>query len=120
MKTIIAEKPSVAREIARIVKATKREVGYLTGNGYNVTWAFGHLVQPALPDGYGIKGFHPDNLPIIPPVFKLIPRQVKTEKGYKPDSDVVAQIKVIARLFRESDSIRSKFPEEGIGFSRSS
>ena len=105
MKTIIAEKPSVAREIARIVKATKREVGYLTGNGYNVTWVFGHLVQPALPDGYGIKGFHPDNLPIIPPVFKLIPRQVKTEKGYKPDSDVVAQIKVIARLFRESESI---------------
>lgn len=105
MKTIIAEKPSVAREIARIVKATKREVGYLTGNGYNVTWAFGHLIQPALPDGYGIKGFHPDNLPIIPPVFKLIPRQVKTEKGYKPDSDVVAQIKVIARLFRESESI---------------
>lgn len=105
MKTIIAEKPSVAREIASIVKATKREVGYLTGNGYNVTWAFGHLVQPALPDGYGIKGFHPYNLPIIPPVFKLIPRQVKTEKGYKPDSDVVAQIKVIARLFRESESI---------------
>lgn len=105
MKTIIAEKPSVAREIARIVKATKREVGYLTGNGYNVTWAFGHLVQPALPDGYGIKGFHPDNLPIIPPVFKLIPRQVKTEKGYKPDSDVAAQIKIIARLFRESESI---------------
>ncbi|MBS5625914.1 MAG: topoisomerase C-terminal repeat-containing protein [Porphyromonadaceae bacterium] len=105
MRTIIAEKPSVAREIARIVKASKREVGYLTGNGYNVTWAFGHLVQPALPDGYGIKGFHPDNLPIIPPVFKLIPRQVKTEKGYKPDSDVVAQIKVIAALFRESERI---------------
>ena len=105
MRTIIAEKPSVAREIARIVKASKREVGYLTGNGYNVTWAFGHLVQPALPDGYGIKGFHPDNLPIIPPVFKLIPRQGKTEKGYKPDSDVVAQIKVIAALFRESERI---------------
>lgn len=105
MKTIIAEKPSVAREIARVVKATRREVGYLTGNGYNVTWAFGHLVQPALPDGYGIKGFHPDNLPIIPPVFKLIPRQVKSEKGYKPDSDAEAQIKVIARLFRESEHI---------------
>ena len=59
MKTVIAEKPSVAREIARVVKATRREAGYLTGNGYNVTWAFGHLVQPALPDGYGIKGFHP-------------------------------------------------------------
>ena len=105
MKTIIAEKPSVAREIARVVKATRREAGYLTGNGYNVTWAFGHLVQPALPDGYGIKGFHPDNLPIIPPVFKLIPRQVKGEKGYKPDSDAEAQIKVIARLFRESEHI---------------
>ena len=50
MKTIIAEKPSVAREIARIVGAGKREEGYLTGNGYNVTWAFGHLVQPAMPE----------------------------------------------------------------------
>ncbi len=105
MKTIIAEKPSVAREIAQIVGATKREIGYLTGNGYSVTWAFGHLVTPALPDGYGIKGFHRDNLPIIPPVFTLVPRQVKTEKGYSPDRDVVAQIKVIARLFSESDKI---------------
>lgn len=105
MQTILTERPSVAREIARIVKATRRETGYYTGGGYNVTWAFGHLVQPALPDGYGIKGFHPDNLPIIPPVFKLIPRQVKTEKGYKPDSDAVAQIKIIARLFRESERI---------------
>ena len=95
----------MAREIARIVKATRRETGYYTGGGYNVTWAFGHLVQPALPDGYGIKGFHRDNLPIIPPVFKLIPRQVKTDKGYKPDSEAAAQIKVIARLFRESERI---------------
>ena len=102
---IIAEKPSVAREIARIVGATKREEGYLSGNGYAVTWAFGHLVQPAMPDGYGIKGFHRENLPVIPPVFTLVPRQVKTANGYKPDNDVVAQIKVIARLFRESDRI---------------
>lgn len=105
MKIIIAEKPSVAREIARIVKANKRETGYYAGAEYNVTWAFGHLVQPALPDGYGFKGFHRDNLPIIPPVFQLVPRQVKTDKGYKPDSDVAAQIKVIARLFRESERI---------------
>ena len=102
---IIAEKPSVAREIARIVGATERAEGYLKGNGYYVTWAFGHLVMPALPEGYGIKGFHRDNLPIIPPVFTLVPRQVKGEKGYKPDSGVVAQIKVIAQLFRESDKI---------------
>ncbi len=105
MKTIIAEKPSVAREIARIVKASKREVGYYAGAEYNVTWAFGHLVQPAMPDGYGFKGFHRDNLPIIPPVFQLVPRQVKTDKGYKQDSDVAAQIKVIARLFHESERI---------------
>ena len=105
MKTILAEKPSVAREIARIVGATQRQEGYLTGNGYNVTWAFGHLVMPALPDGYGIKGFHRDNLPIIPPVFTLVPRQEKTDKGYKPDSGVVAQIKIIAKLFKESDRI---------------
>lgn len=102
---IIAEKPSVAREIARIVGATERAESYLKGNGYYVTWAFGHLVMPALPEGYGIKGFHRDNLPIIPPVFTLVPRQVKGEKGYKPDNGVVAQIKIIARLFRESDKI---------------
>ena len=100
---IIAEKPSVAREIARIVGATERAESYLKGNGYYVTWAFGHLVMPALPEGYGIKGFHRDNLPIIPPVFTLVPRQVKGEKGYKPDNGVVAQIEIIARLFRESD-----------------
>ena len=97
MKTIIAEKPSVAREIARIVGATKREEGYFEGGGYAVTWAFGHLVQLAMPDGYGMRGFVRDNLPVIPETFTLIPRQVKTEKGYKPDSGVVAQIKNITR-----------------------
>ena len=105
MKTIIAEKPSVAREIARIVGATKREEGYFEGGGYAVTWAFGHLVQLAMPDGYGIYGFVRDNLPIIPETFTLIPRQEKTEKGYKPDSGVVSQIKIIARLFKESEQI---------------
>ena len=105
MKTIIAEKPSVAREIARIVGATKREEGYFEGGGYAVTWAFGHLVQLAMPDGYGVRGFVRDNLPVIPETFTLIPRQIKTEKGYKPDSGVTAQIKVIARLFNGSEQI---------------
>ena len=80
MKTIIAEKPSVARELARIVGATKREEGYFQGGGYAVTWAFGHLVQLAMPDGYGIRGFVRDSLPILPETFTLIPRQVRTEK----------------------------------------
>ena len=105
MKTIIAEKPSVAREIARIVGATKREEGYFEGGGYAVTWAFGHLVQLAMPDGYGVRRFVRDNLPIIPDSFTLIPRQVKTEKGYKPDSGVVSQIKIIATLFNKSEQI---------------
>ena len=105
MKTIIAEKPSVAREIARIVGATKREEGYFEGGGYAVTWAFGHLVQLAMPDGYGIRGSVRDNLPVIPETFTLIPRQVKTEKGYKPDSGVVSQIRIITRLFKESEQI---------------
>ena len=105
MKTIITEKPSVAREIARIVGATKREEGYFEGGGYAVTWAFGHLVQLAMPDGYGIRGFVRDNLPVITETFTLIPRQAKAEKGYKPDSGVTAQIKGIARLFNGSEQM---------------
>ena len=105
MITILAEKPSVAREIARIVGAMKREEGYFTGNGYHVTWALGHLVQLALPDGYGIKGFRRDSLPVIPERFELIPRQVKKDKGYKADAAAVKQIKVITKLWNESDSI---------------
>ena len=105
MKTIIAEKPSVAKEIARIVGADKREEGYMQGNGYFVTWAFGHLVQPAMPETYGMKGFHAENLPVIPDPFVLVPRQVKTENGYKPDAGVLAQIKIIGKLFDSSERI---------------
>ena len=105
MKTIIAEKPSVAKEIARIVGASKREEGYLTGNGYNVTWAFGHLVQLALPEGYGIKGFNRDSLPVLPEEFKLVARQVKTGNGYKADAGVMKQIRIISKLFKESSQI---------------
>lgn len=105
MKTIIAEKPSVAKEIAHIVGADKREEGYMQGNGYYVTWAFGHLVQPAMPGTYGMKGFHAENLPVIPDPFVLVPRQVKTENGYKPDAGVLAQIKIIGKLFDSSERI---------------
>ena len=105
MITILAEKPSVAREIARIVGAMRREEGYFTGNGYHVTWALGHLVQLALPDGYGIRGFRRDSLPVIPERFELIPRQVKTDKGCKADAAAVKQIKVITKLWNESDRI---------------
>ena len=105
MKVIIAEKPSVAREIARVVRATNKKDGYIEGSNYTVTWALGHLITAAMPEAYGFKGFHKENLPILPPVFTLIPRQVKSGKGYKADPSVVAQLKVIEKLFKAAESI---------------
>lgn len=105
MKVIIAEKPSVAREIARVVRATNRKEGYIEGSNYTVTWALGHLITAAMPEAYGFKGFHKENLPILPPVFTLIPRQVKSGKGYKADPSVVAQLKAIEKLFKAAESI---------------
>ena len=105
MKVIIAEKPSVAREIARVVRATNKKNGYIEGGGYAVTWALGHLITAAMPEAYGIKGFRKENLPILPPVFTLIPRQIKEGKGYKADAAAVAQLKVIEKLFRECEGI---------------
>lgn len=105
MITILAEKPSVAREIARVTGAMKREEGYFTGNGYHVTWALGHLVQLAMPDGHGGRGFRKENLPVIPEEFTLVPRQVKGEKGYRADGAALKQIKVITKLWNESERI---------------
>lgn len=105
MKVIIAEKPSVARQIASIVGATIRKEGYLEGNGYTVTWAFGHLVGLAMPESYGFKGFRKENLPILPEVFRLEPRSTKSGKEYKPDPKVMKQLKVIKELFEQAERI---------------
>ena len=106
MKTvIIAEKPSVAREIATIVGATEKKDGYIQGNNYIVTWAFGHLIQLAMPEQYGAVGFNRANLPILPQDFVLIPRQVKVEKGYKVDAGAFKQLKVIESCFNQCDKI---------------
>lgn len=105
MKAIIAEKPSVARDIARLVGANSKKDGYLEGNGYMVTWAFGHLIQLAMPDAYGIEGFRKENLPIIPEHFKHIVTQKKSGKEFKPDSSAVKQLKVIKQVFEDCDSI---------------
>lgn len=105
MKVIIAEKPSVARELARIVGANNKQEGYIEGNGYAVTWALGHLVALSMPEGYGVRGFQYENLPILPPVFSLVPRQVKGDKGYKSDPSAVTQLKVIKKLFDRADKI---------------
>ena len=102
---MIAEKPSVAKDIARIIGATQRNDGYLSGNGYMVTWAFGHLIQLAMPEAYGVANFRRESLPILPPDFQLIPRQVKAEKGYKSDPGVLKQLKVIKEVFDQCDRI---------------
>ena len=105
MKVIIAEKPSVAQGIASIVGARQWKDGYLMGDGYAVTWAFGHLVGLAMPECYGFSGFHREHLPILPQEFKLIPRQVREGKVYKDDPGVVRQLGVIRELFDRCESI---------------
>lgn len=102
---IIAEKPSVAKDIANVLGVRERHDGYLSGNDYLVTWAFGHLVQLAMPDAYGYTGFRRENLPIIPQEFKFIPRQIRESKEYKSDPGVLKQLKVIREVFAQSDRI---------------
>lgn len=105
MIAVIAEKPSVARDIAAVLGAMQKNDGNISGNGYIVTWAFGHLVGLAMPEAYGIENFKRENLPIIPQSFQLIPRQVKTDKGYKPDTGTVKQLKVIKEVFGQCEKI---------------
>ncbi|QQT46650.1 DNA topoisomerase 3 [Sphingobacterium multivorum] len=105
MKTIIAEKPSVAREIASLLGASEKKDGYLTGNGYFVTWAFGHLIGLGMPEDYGISGFDRTSLPILPNPFVLTVRKVKKDKGYQADAGALKQLKVIKELFNKSDGI---------------
>ena len=102
---VIAEKPSVAKDIANVLNVRERHDGYLSGNGYLVTWAFGHLVQLAMPEAYGYTGFRRENLPILPQEFKYIPRQIREGKEYKPDPGVLKQLKVIKEVFDRSDRI---------------
>ncbi|MFI3290107.1 MAG: DNA topoisomerase [Rikenellaceae bacterium] len=104
-KLIIAEKPSVAREIAQIVGAYNNEQGYIHGNGYTVTWALGHLVTLAMPDSYGAVGFNRERLPIIPTTFKLAIRQIKGKNGYQSDPAATKQLAIIKALFDRCDSI---------------
>lgn len=105
MQVIIAEKPSVAREIAAIVGAAVRRDGYIEGNGYAVTWAFGHLVAPAMPEAYGIEGFRKENLPILPETFILEPRKARSGKEYKPDPGAVKQLGILKGLFSRAERI---------------
>jgi DNA topoisomerase-3 len=105
MKVIIAEKPSVAREIAKVFGATTKKDGYMEGKGYTFTWAFGHLLQLAAPQEYGYYGWNVQNLPMLPPKFKLSIRKVKTKAGMVDDPSVKKQLDIIKGLFDEATEI---------------
>ena len=102
---IIAEKPSVARDIARIVGANSKQEGYLEGNSYLVTWAMGHLIALAMPETYGFSAYKAEDLPIRPNPFQLVVRQVRKDKEYISDPAALKQLKVIRSCFDKADRI---------------
>ena len=102
---IIAEKPSVARDIARIVGATSKQDGYMEGCGYLVTWAMGHLIALAMPESYGFSAYKREELPICPNPFQLVVRQARRDKEYISDPAALKQLKVIRSCFDKADRI---------------
>jgi len=102
---IIAEKPSVARDIARIVGANNKQDGYLEGSDYVVTWAMGHLIALAMPEAYGFSAYKAEDLPIRPNPFQIIVRQVRKDKDYISDPTALKQLKVIRSCFDKADRI---------------
>ncbi|WP_278994870.1 type IA DNA topoisomerase [Prevotella melaninogenica] len=102
---IIAEKPSVARDIARIVGAKSKQEGYMEGSGYVVTWAMGHLIALAMPEAYGFSAYKAEDLPIRPNPFQLVVRQVHKDKEYISDPAALKQLKVIRSCFDKTDRI---------------
>lgn len=102
---IIAEKPSVARDIARIVGANNRQDGFLEGSGFLVTWAMGHLITLAMPEAYGFSAYKAEDLPIRPNPFQLIVRQVRKDKDFVSDPAALKQLKVIRSCFDRADRI---------------
>lgn len=98
MKVVLAEKPSVARDLAKYLKATRRGEGYLEGNGIVITWAIGHLVGLKEPDEYdpAFKKWQIATLPIIPETFEL-----KTIG----DQGIKKQFNIVKGLFQKADEI---------------
>ena len=95
MKLVIAEKPSVALSIAKVIGAKNKKDGYYEGNGYEVSWCVGHLIQMANPDAYDEKyaKWNIDDLPIIPSeyqydVAKATKKQFNTLKKLMNDKEI--------------------------------
>ncbi|HFK5538429.1 TPA: DNA topoisomerase [Elizabethkingia anophelis] len=95
MITVIAEKPSVARDIAKVLCANTQKEGCLEGNGYFVTYAFGHLVGLAEPVEYGCSDkWLKSELPLVPDSFKLV-----------ASKEAKKQLRIIKYLIKNSDSL---------------
>ena len=105
MTAIIAEKPSVGMDIARVVGADRKNDGYCAGGGYMVTWALGHLVSLALPDAYGYTKTAAEDLPMLPEPFRLVSSQVRTDRGMVPDLAASKQLRIIESVFNRCGSI---------------
>ena len=98
MIVCIAEKPSVAGEIAKVLGARSKKDGYYEGNNYQVTWTFGHLCQLRQPDGYddAWKKWSMSVLPMIPP---------KYEVDIIPEASIRKQFKIIKELYKKAEYI---------------
>lgn len=98
MKVVIAEKPSVAKDIAKVLGATEKKDGYTEGAGWQVTWAFGHLAGLVNAEAYDEKfaKWNIDDLPILPEEFKY---------ELKGDPSAKKQYKTIKDLFYAADEI---------------
>lgn len=107
MKTIITEKPSVAKEIANVLNVQNRKDGWIEGQGYAITWAFGHLIELCTPDVYGWGDWNLNNLPMLPNSFKMRPaiKWNSNTKSMEPDKGIQKQLSIIEDLFNVSDEI---------------
>lgn len=105
MKVVIAEKPSVARDLARVMGAKDVKDGYIEGNGYAFTYAFGHLVQLCTPQAYGYSTWSISNLPIIPTQFVLEVKKIRKDGKQMDDAGALKQVNIIKRLLDQAEEI---------------
>ncbi|MEJ5088819.1 DNA topoisomerase III [Sphingobacterium faecium] len=105
MKVVIAEKPSVARDLARVMGAKETNDGYISGNGYAFTYAFGHLVQLCTPQAYGFHNWSIANLPIIPTEFKLESKKLKRDGKQIDDAGALKQLNTIKYLLDKAEEV---------------
>lgn len=105
MIAILTDRPNVGKEIARIVGAHRFEKGYMTGNGYAVTWTFGNMLSLAMPKDYGNAKLERKDFPLVPGDFRLMVKHVRTDEGWIPDISAVMQLKTVEKVLAECDTI---------------